>query len=31
VLDVDDADVPRCLDSFVGRLLGPVDPIYRNE
>lgn len=25
---VDDADIPRFLDSFVERLLGPVNPVY---
>ena len=28
---VDDADIPRFLDYFVDRLLGPVNPIYGSE
>lgn len=28
---VDEADVPRFLDYFVGRLLGPVNPVYASQ
>jgi inosine-uridine nucleoside N-ribohydrolase len=28
---VDDADVPRFMEYFVERLLGPVSPVYRRE